>query len=523
MNNNELNNFYRKFSLRTDGYIKTGAVDNLKSMDQLCDQYILDYPQIACCFWYCKANVASALLQLEDLKVDLQNTDNKVKHVPTIQIDLSWKPLIYLRQAIQHDSFQKCPPRFKAMILTNTGNALCSAKRFIEAIEYYDRATAYIPLFSVALYSRGKTFYQLANWMALNPEIKADPAAIDFLYVEAKNNFDQAFQQGAIWETHPDNIEAMRKEYYEHLLPYIHQTQALGKIKGYKFHSDDFFKGSAKETAYKKWSLNEHLYLDQISLISTYDIGGYDYLPLPPHLYRKGEQLPEFFNWFRLLKQEYIAARYLLFQAIELKDKKHFVDENIDLFPSNEAELTFSDNTERLYKSNFSFTLETAFMKSSFSKAYGIFDKIAEFIFSFWQLEVKKKNGEINKDPVISIGNVWYNNLEIRRGLNTNLVNENNWFLKGLHHLSYDIVGKEIPQEYILPEFKQLHEIRNKLEHSGVMITEDKRAISSQRLMTISREEFIKHNLSLLRLVRNTLFYLSMAVGLDQYNLKNKK
>lgn len=266
-------------------------------------------------------------MQLEDLKADLQNTDSKVKQAPTIQIDPSWKPLIYLRRAIQHDSFRKCPSRFKAMILTNTGNALCSARRFIEAIESYDRATAYIPLFSVALYSRGKTFYQLANWMALNPEIKVDPTAIYFLYVEAKNNFDQAFQKGAIWEPHPDNIEAMCKEYYEHLLPHIHQTQALGKIKGYKFHSDDFFKGSAKKIAYKKWSLNEHLYLDQISLISTYDIGGYDYLPLPPHIYRKGEQLPEFFNWFRLLKQEYIAARYLLFQAIELKDKKHFADE----------------------------------------------------------------------------------------------------------------------------------------------------------------------------------------------------
>lgn len=40
--------------------------------------------------------------------------------------------------------------------------------------------------------------------------------------------------------------------------------------------------------------------------------------------------------------------------------------------------------------------------------------------------------------------------------------------------------------------------------------------------MTISREEFIKHTLSLLRLVRNALFYLSLAVGLDQYNHKTK-
>lgn len=47
MNNNELNNFYREFSLRIDGYIEAGDIDNLKSTDQLCDQYILEYPQIA--------------------------------------------------------------------------------------------------------------------------------------------------------------------------------------------------------------------------------------------------------------------------------------------------------------------------------------------------------------------------------------------------------------------------------------------------------------------------------------------
>lgn len=83
-------------------------------------------------------------------------------------------------------------------------------------------------------------------------------------------------------------------------------------------------------------------------------------------------------------------------------------------------------------------------------------------------------------------------------------------------------MGKEIPQEYILPKFKNLQEIRNKLEHSGVIITEDEDTIASQRLMTISREEFIKHTLSLLRLVRNALFYLNLAVGLDQYNHKTK-
>lgn len=483
---------------------------------------------IAYTFWYCKANIASALFQLGDLQEkppEPQNIDpqdkqknNKTKQPSVPQIDPSWKPLLYQRQAMQHDSFQDCPRKFKAMILTNTGNAFGKIGRFIEAIECYEQAILCVPIFAMALHHRGNSLFKLANWLALNPEIDADPTAIYFLYVEAKNNYDRAFQQGAVWETHPDNIDILRKEYYEHILPHIHQTGALEAIKGCKLHSDDFFKGSAEKVAYKKWLLKEHLHLDPINLTFTHDIGGYDYLSLPPYFYRQGEQLPEFFNWFRLLKQEYIAARYFLFQSIELKDQVHFADENIDLFPLNEADLQISDTIEKLYKNNFSFNFETALMKSSFTKAYGIFDKIAEFIFAFWQLEDENIKG----NKTISISNVWYNNLDAKQGVNTKLINEKNCFLKGLHHLSYDIVGKEIPREYILPEFKKLQEIRNKLEHSGIMITENKDAIASQRLMTISREEFIKNNLSLLRLTRNALLYLNLAVTLDQHNYKVK-
>lgn len=460
--------------------------------------------------------------------------NNKTKQPSKIQVDPSWKPLLYQRQAIQHDSFQNCSREFKAMILTNLGDSFYSARRFIEAIECYEQAILCVLIFAMALHNRSDSLFKLANWLAFNPEIDADPTAIYFLYVEAKNNYDRAFQKGAVWETHPDNIDILRKEYYEHILPHIHQIGTLEAIKSYKLYFVYFFnklvggivyklnfmgflKGSVEKVAYKKWLLKEHLHLDPINLTLTH-VGGYDYLSLPPYFYRQGEQLPEFFNWFRLLKQEYIAARYFLFQSIELKDQVHFADENIDLFPLNEADLQISDTIEKLYKNNFSFNFETALMKSSFTKAYGIFDKIAEFIFAFWQLEDENIKG----NKTISISNVWYNNLDVKQGVNTKLINEKNWFLKGLHHLSYDIVGKEIPREYVLPEFKKLQEIRNKLEHSGIMITEHKDAIASQRLMTISREEFIKNNLSLLCLTRNALFYSNLAVTLDQHNYKVK-
>lgn len=515
MDDNEINKLCSDLSLEIDRYIYDGDIINIKNMDLLCDQYILEYPQIAAVFWYYKSNIAAALYQLPASLNVSDNIESKTQRVRVIQIDPGWKQLLYLRQAIQGDSFQKCPIELKAMIFTNLGSAFRSVGRFIEAIECFNQAIACIPIFGVALYSRGNTFYQLANWLALNHEINADQTPIDFLYAEAKKSFDLAFKEGSIWETHPDHVKAMRKKYDEHLLPHIQETQSLEFIKGYKLNSDDFFKGSCEENAYKKWSLKENLYLDPINLVSVYDIGGYDYLSFPPYSYRQGEEQPEFFNWFRLLKQEYIAARYLLFQSIQLKDKKHFADENSDLFPSNEAELKRSDNSGEIRQNDFSFGLATSLMKSSFSKVYSIFDKIAEFIFAFWEVDVDSKKN-------ISIATIWYNNFDVKQGVNAKLINQDNWFLKGLYHLSYDLVGKEIAEEYILPEFKRLHEIRNKLEHSGVMITKEINTSSSQRLMTISLEEFVEHNLSLLRLVRNALFYLSLAASLDQWNDKKR-
>ncbi|CAI3940273.1 unnamed protein product [Commensalibacter communis] len=155
-------------------------------------------------------------------------------------------------------------------------------------------------------------------------------------------------------------------------------------------------------------------------------------------------------------------------------------------------------------------------MKASFSKAYGIFDKIAEFIFAFWQLDTKDKK----RNKHTSISNVWYNNLEFKNGINTVLINDTNWFLKGIYHLSYDIVGKEISQEDLLPEFKRLQEIRNKLEHTRVIITKDIETESLNQLMSISEKDFVKCNLFLLRLIRNALFYLSLAASLNQSHLK---
>ncbi|WP_040363698.1 LA2681 family HEPN domain-containing protein [Commensalibacter intestini] len=549
MNSDELSKLYGKISSEIDGYIHAGDIDNLKNMDLLCGRYIDQYPLIAYAFWYCKANIASALFQLGNLQEkppEPQNIEpqdkqksNKTKQSSTIQVDPSWKPLLYQRQAIQHDSFQACSREFKAMILTNTGRAFDKIGRFIEAIECYEQAILCVPTFAMALYYRGRSLFKLANWLALNPEINYNKTPFNFLYIEAKKSFNRAFQKGTVWETHPDNIDTLRKEYYEYILPHIHQIGTLEAIKSYKLCFVYFFnklvggvvyklnfmgflKDSAEKVAYKKWSLKEHLYLDPINLVSVYDIGRTDYLSFPPYSYRQGEEQPEFFNWFRLLKQEYIAARYLLFQSIQLKDKEHFADENSDLFPSNEAELKRSDNSGEIRQNDFSFGLTTSLMKSSFSKAYSIFDKIAEFIFAFWELEVKNKKGEVIRNPMISIGSIWYNNLDSKQGVNIKLINKDNWFLKGLYHLSYDLVGKEIPKAYILPEFKRLHEIRNKLEHSGVMITKEINTSSSQRLMTISLEEFVEHNLSLLRLVRNALFYLSLAAGLDQWNYENR-
>ncbi|EKE72418.1 tetratricopeptide repeat protein, partial [Oceanibaculum indicum] len=63
--------------------------------------------------------------------------------------------ILELRRALAHPGFEELEPHERAQIYTNLGNTLNHIGRFIEAIEYWDRALIEVPKFAMASGNRG--------------------------------------------------------------------------------------------------------------------------------------------------------------------------------------------------------------------------------------------------------------------------------------------------------------------------------------------------------------------------------
>lgn len=63
--------------------------------------------------------------------------------------------LAHLRRALSNDGYKRLPSIRRCQMATNFGNVLSRVGRFVDAVEYWDRALAIDPCFGMALANRG--------------------------------------------------------------------------------------------------------------------------------------------------------------------------------------------------------------------------------------------------------------------------------------------------------------------------------------------------------------------------------
>lgn len=191
----------------------------------------------------------------------------------------------------------------KSQILTNLGNLFSHLGRFSEAQIYWQEALKITPDFPMAignigfglahyakvLYDKGHqlVFFHFA-YKYLNQSIKLD------IYKEAKKSFkDQILDL----EAHIDKKLLL-------LIPDLKNFR-LGKSKG--------------EISYRKWCLENRLFLNPLNDICVESIATHDCLYLPSMIL-KLSQTPIYHTIFNQIKQEYVSARFLLYEGIHQKD-----------------------------------------------------------------------------------------------------------------------------------------------------------------------------------------------------------
>ncbi len=421
--------------------------------------------------------------QLSTLNYYVANCWSSLKELKRKGTELSWeweqeeieKEVLHLRKALNSDGFNKQIKLRQCQILTNLGNSFDHVGRFVEAIEYYDRAIEIDPEFGMAIGNKG---ISLRNY-AERHNIPNDAA---LLLKNAYSNLKRAIElplQGNAGEAFRENIEwiesVLSKEYIEK------------DIDMAPFPIGD----SEEEISYRKWCLKNRLFLNPLNDLGPFPIASEDILTNPSIVVAL-EEGPYYHGFFNQIKQEFVSARYLFYGGAN-SDETHFSDKYVLLH-----------NT--LDYPSYSLAIEK--VKTAFRIAYSLLDKIAFFLNHYLMLGIPEHK--------VSFKSFWYQHdgKSGKKFLDKTFTQSKNLPLRGLFWLSKDLyeVGFKDSTE---PDAQKINEIRNHLEHRYLKLHEywtpspdDKKTsngLADTLAFSIGRSEFEEKTLRLLKLVRASL------------------
>jgi hypothetical protein len=419
--------------------------------------------------WYYRSNIQAALQNLEDPRSWRWRQPYRERQI------------LYLRKARAHTAFLNINPIICAQVTTNLANSLNHLGRCVEAIALHDEALRHQPGFAMALGNRGLSRMEFAG--ALH-----DRGHAIIILLAAYDDFIAASSPEAFWE---GDYQGVREQFIAKAdeIANVIDIAAARSLNDLESHS---LGHSKQEKAYRRWALEHQLFLNPINMLGAHAIASTDHFGLPEYRSPIGEP-PQFIAWFNQLKQEYAAARLLLFEA-KTSPSNHFADRKLML-------------VDTLDYPAFSLALEK--MRLAFRSAYSLLDKVAGFINAYFQFEKKPDR--------VDFRNVWLKDTKNPPSLLPKLEEHANLQLRGLYWLSFDIVGNE-PNEpdAIEPEAMALKNLRHALEHRCLILREFDTSQATGIVENLTVDAFHGHTLTMIKLARAALIYLSLAVGQEE-------
>jgi len=398
------------------------------------------------------------------------------------------KEVLHLRRALASSAFGGLPKVRQCQVLTNLANALNQVGRFVEAMEYWDRALEVDSAFGMAHGNRGCGLTTYAHslyddghqLLFLKYARRSLKAAIDSpIHEEARPTFQKAI--GA--------IEAIvSKDALSSEDPRIAPNP----------------KKTDQEIAYRKWCLANRLFLNPLNDLGTDGLAERDVLTTPSIVtgIDEGPYYPGFYNQ---MKQEFVSARYFLFEGTTA-DAPHFSDRDVLLYNTLDYP---------------AYSLAVERTKAAFRAAYSVLDKIAFFLNHYLGFQIPERQ--------VNFRTFWYEAQDRRRGLRSFLRCRANLPLRGLFWVSKDMYEDQQDfRDAMQPDARNLAEIRNHLEHkylkvhdemwSGPLDPQDKvsRALADTLAHSLRRAELEAKTLRLVKVTRAALSYLSLAVHVEE-------
>jgi tetratricopeptide (TPR) repeat protein len=284
--------------------------------------------------------------------------------------------ILELRRALKHPGFAEINAIERAQIYTNLGNILNHAGRFVEAIEYWDRALAAVPQFAMACGNRGLGLCGYAGALY-------DSGHHGVLIAVASDALAQACSKEAVIES-PDYGEALTqfakrlRDIWSHYdIPrMIEEVDLMNHSMG----------RSNRERKYRQWCLNNRLFITPLNDVGPNPIAARDVMTLPSITVEtdEGPGPPAVIRYFNLIKQEFSAARYALYEGI-ISSGVHFSDRGVLLYNTLDYPV-------------FGFAMER--VKMAFRGAYAVFDKSAFLLNAYLKLEHPERQ--------VNFRNLWF-------------------------------------------------------------------------------------------------------------------
>jgi len=395
------------------------------------------------------------------------------------------KEIVHLRMAL--NGSYELPVERVCQILTNLGNLMDHIGRFVEAIEYWDGVLDMLPSFPMARGNRGYGLTCYAHALY-------DPGHAGMFLKCAHADLKTALLPSELYEDAKYGFDVCRMRIESVLPPEFIETDV---------DMDDFSLGeSEQEIRYRKWCLENRLFLNPLNDLGPYPIAARDVFTIVVGI---GED-PYYQGYFNQMKQEFVSARYLYYDGINA-DRPHFSDRDVLLYNTLDHPV---------------YSLAAERVKAAFRITYSLFDKIAYFLNDYLNLSIPERQ--------VKFGTFWYEKRKKEKGLSHIFQKrENNWPLRGLFWLSKDLFEDKYEfKESIEPDAKGLSDIRNHLEHKylklhdsfgqGTLSVDDRApsALADTLAFSVHRREFEVKTLKLIKMARSALIYLSLAIHAEE-------
>ncbi len=383
------------------------------------------------------------------------------------------------RLALNNPEFKNCDDYRRCQILTNLGNLMNHVGRFVEAQGYLKRALSILPNFGMGLGSRGTTLSDYA---------RSIPRRHDAILMleESERMLSDALRS--------QMIHNAAREHYAERLNLIQAAQEKNRQRQDRFKLNKTFGKSKKERSYRQWCLQERLFLNYLNDITAEQCAAEDNVILPSLTRKIGEGL-HFEGLYNQLKQEFVSARFLYFEATN-RTSVHFSDKGVVLYDTMDCP---------------SHSLAVEKVKTAYRVAYSVFDKIAFFLNAYFELGIDERQ--------VTFRTFWYTDRQKKRGLRTEFTQRKNWPMRGLFWLSKDLFEDAAGfRAAIEPEAQELKRIRDHIEHKYLKVLEfgyppfTWESFRDQLALTVSRQDLYRKTLSVLKMARAALIYLSVAV-----------